>query len=101
MTLARVPVTVRSEDHDDSTLRHPPYGFEGVQERIRTVAEVDIDGGATIAGHTLSATREVRVDTVCDGMADRLEFKARLDEHDDGQRGVGGHVPPDDGYGRL
>ena len=96
MTLARVAVAVCSEHHDDPPSRDFTDGRECVEERIGAVTEVDVYGGAGVAGHALGAAGKICNNAVLNGLADGVKLEPGLDQHDDGNGGVCGHMPADD-----
>ena len=102
VALGRVAVAVGAEHHDRAARRELAHRGEGVLERVGAVPEVDVDARATIARDPLGAAGQVGVDAAVgvESRADRLELEARLDEHDDRQRGVRGHVPADERHAR-
>ena len=82
----------------DLARRDAADGGEGLLEGVGGVAEVDVDGGAALARDELGATGQVGVDA---GVAvergdESLPRVAALEDHDDREARVGGHVASDD-----
>ena len=98
-----VAVAVGAEDHDHPSRGEPADRGERLQERVGAVAVVDVDDGPAVARDALGAAGDVGVDAAValEHLGDVLELVAGVDEHDDREGRVGGHVPAEQRNARL
>ena len=95
--LGRVAVAVGAEEHDDLAGRDAPHRGERLLEGVGGVAEVDVDRGTVLARDEFGAAGQVGVDPpAVERVDEALPLVAALEDHDDREAGVGGHVASDD-----